>query len=262
MAKILIIDDDGIVREALSVFLMREGHRVLAAADGLNGVQLFKAETPDLVVLDRNLPLLTGSGVFEKIREISGTVPIVMLTGNDDPEEGKIYLKHGAAAFLSKGDGLSRALGVIDELLGPVPGPVPGPDPGPEKGRASLKPLLLVAEDDEQMRGVLRRFLLSAGFEVAEAADGLQAEKLARELKPDIVLLDIYMPGKNGVDVLETLARELPDTGVIMVSGNEDEQVARDCLNKGAFDYVPKPPNFDTLEYTIRSRLFLQGCRL
>lgn len=255
MAKILVVDDDGIVRDALSVFLMREGHRVVTVADGINGVQAFKAESPDLVVLDRALPGLSGSGVFEEIRKVSQTVPIIVLTGHDDPEEGRIYIKHGAAAFLSKGDGLSKVLVEIDRILGPAAGPAAAP--------AAPRPaLILIAEDDDGMRNVLKRCMAGAGYAVITAPDGLAAERLARENQPDIVLLDIFMPGKNGVDVLETLSREMPGTGIMMISGNEDEEIARECLSKGAFDYVSKPPNLGALEELIKVRLLQQGGRV
>lgn len=247
MAKVLIIEDDGIVRDALSVFLMRDGHKVVSAADGVSGVNVFRAERPDLVVLDRNLPFLTGSGVFEEIRRISSDVPVVVLTGNDDPEDGRAYLKRGAAAFLSKGDGLSSAIDSVEKLL-------PAAAPAPARSQATI----LVAEDDEGMLGVLSRCLVSAGYSVIKAGDGLTAERLAREKKPDLILLDIFMPGKNGVDVLETISREMPDTGIMMISGNDNEEIARECLRKGAFDYLPKPPDLDALERIVKYRLFLQ----
>ena len=249
MAKILIIEDDGIVRDALTVFLMRDGHKVISAADGVSGVNVFRAERPDLVVLDRDLPFLTGSGVFEEIRRISSDVPIVVLTGNDDPEEGRAYLKRGAAAFLSKGDGLSSALDSVEKLL-----PSAAQSPVSVKGPATI----LIAEDDEGMLGVLSRSLVAAGYFVIRAGDGLAAERLAREKKPDLILLDIFMPGKNGVEVLETLSLEMPDTGIMMISGNDNEEIARECLRKGAFDYLPKPPDLDALERIVKYRLFLQ----
>lgn len=258
MAKILIVDDDGIVRDALSIFLLREGHQVVAVADGVDGVRAFKAESPDLVLLDRALPGLSGSGVFEEIRKVSKAVPIIVLTGHDDPEEGRIYIKHGAAAFLSKGDGLSKVLIEIDRILGPAA----RPSAAPAVAAASRPALILIAEDDEGMRNVLGRCLSEAGYRVITAPDGLAAERLARENKPDLVLLDIFMPGRGGVEVLETLSRELPGTGVMMISGNDDEDIAKDCLLKGAFDYVPKPPNLAALEELIKCRLLQQRGRV
>lgn len=118
--------------------------------------------------------------------------------------------------------------------------------------------LVLVAEDDAQSRRGLVRFLHSQGHSVIEAADGHAAICLAREKKPDIILLDLAMPGRDGLEVLKELVPELPDTGFIIVTGNEDEKIAGSCLALGAFDYVPKPVDFDILSQTIRSRLELQ----
>ena len=267
MAKILVIDDDGIVRDALTVFLVRNGHHVVTAPDGANGIQVFKSGLPDLVILDRALPFISGSGVFEEIRKVSATVPIIVLTGYDAPEEADIYIKHGAAAFLSKGDGLSNVLSAVDRVLGLKEDISPGRTvsrprpaaPAPAPGAGDV--LILIAEDDEGMLGVLSDCLRGAGYTVLTATDGLTAERLALEKKPDIVLLDIFMPGKGGVEVLEKLAAELPGTGVMMVSGNEDEAIARDCLRRGAFDYLSKPPNLDSLESVIKARLLLQRGR-
>lgn len=260
MARILVIDDDGIVRDALSVFLSRAGHEVLTAADGANGLQLFKSIRPDLVILDRALPLLSGSGVFDSIRKISSKVPVLVLSGYTAPEEVETYLRCGAAAFLSKADGLLNVLGEVDKLLGIKPQEKQKPEPGealdppapaaPEGGRRAV---LLVAEDDEQMRSVLVRFLTSLGHDVTQALE------LARKIRPDVMLLDIFMPGMNGEDVLKALAPELPETGFLMVTGNLDEDLARSCLRLGAFDYLPKPVNLEMLGHIIKTRLFMSG---
>ncbi len=117
--------------------------------------------------------------------------------------------------------------------------------------------LVLVAEDDGQARRSLVRFLHSQGHDVIEAADGRAAIALARERKPDIVLLDLAMPGRDGLEVLKELVPVLPDTGFIIVTGNEDEKIASFCLELGAFDYVPKPVDFDLLSQTIKARLLL-----
>jgi len=261
MAKILIIDDDGIVRDALTVFLTRGGHQVSTAADGGNGVLAFKNDMPDLVILDRDLPVLSGSGVFEKIRSISKTVPVMILTGYDAPEEAAVYLKHGAASFLSKGDGLSNVLNEVDRLLGvkktaEKTAPERGTQPPPATSGSGE--LILIADDDGSILNVLSRFLKSAGYTVITAEDGETALRLAREKKPDIMLLDISMPGKSGVEVLKELAPELPGTGFMMITGNEDEELAKSCLKMGATDYIAKPINLEALEKVIQARLLLR----
>jgi DNA-binding response OmpR family regulator len=264
MAKILIIDDDGIVRDALTVFLTRAGHEVFTAADGPNGVLAFKNALPDLVVLDRDLPLMSGSGVFDSIRKISKTAKVLILSGYSDPEEVGAYLRSGAAAFLSKSDGLSPVLVEIDRLLG-IQAKAAAPEekavspvPGVKAAEDRRKGVVLIADDDTHIGLVLSRFLSSLSYEVLLAKDGEEALALARKLKPKIVLLDIYMPKKDGIDVLKELVPELPATGFIMITGNEDEDLARQSLELGAFDYISKPINLEALARTIATRLLLQ----
>lgn len=113
---------------------------------------------------------------------------------------------------------------------------------------------ILIAEDDLKLRAVLARFV-APGNEVFEAKDGAEALAMAREHQPDIVLLDIYMPKTDGVTILKELVPEMPRTGFLVVTGNEDDRVAQECLEYGAFDYITKPINYDELRETIEARL-------
>ena len=110
---------------------------------------------------------------------------------------------------------------------------------------------ILIADDDPEMRAVLNRSLSALNWEISEANDGAAALERARALRPDIVLLDINMPEKDGVSVLKELSPEMPGTGFIMITGNEDEAIARECLQLGAFDYVTKPISLDILRLMI-----------
>ncbi|MBI5742948.1 MAG: response regulator [Elusimicrobia bacterium] len=262
MAKVLIIDDDGIVRDALTVFLTHGGHRVVSAADGGNGVLVFKSAKPDLVILDRDMPVKTGSVVFKEIRQISPDIPVIMLSGYDAPEDAEAYLRDGAAAFISKGDGLSKVLDEVDRVLGtskPRQAAQRAPAAAaPDAPRGHSKGLLLAADDDPSILNILSRFLSSLGYEVLTAEDGARAVELARERKPDIVLLDILMPKKDGIAVLKELIAEMPGTGFVMITGNDDEEVARASLKIGAFDYIEKPVNLEQLGNILKARMLLQ----
>lgn len=117
------------------------------------------------------------------------------------------------------------------------------------------KGLILIADDDASLRNVLSRSLTRAGYEVLQAEDGERAVQICREHRPDIVLLDIYMPRKDGLQVLGELAGEMTCTGFLILTGNEDEETARTCLKMGAFDYIPKPVDPAVLERIISSHL-------
>ena len=200
------------------------------------------------------------------IRKLSGTVPVLVLSGYDAPEDVNAYMRGGACAFLSKSNGLSPVLTEIDRLLGvrrktgsrPVgtdrrPAVRTDGSSGGRDGR-----LLLIADDDENIRTVLRRYLSSMFHEIIETGDGDKTLELSRARKPDLVLLDINMPARSGVSVLRELVPEMPETGFMMITGNEDEDVARECLNSGAFDYISKPIKLDALATTIKAWLFLR----
>lgn len=116
---------------------------------------------------------------------------------------------------------------------------------------------ILIADDDSDTRKVLRRFLRSLALETIEAEDGAEALEVARMSRPDIVLLDIYMPEKDGIEVLKELAPAMPQAGFIMITGNADEVLARKCLEYGAIDYVAKPINLEALGEIIKARLLL-----
>lgn len=107
---------------------------------------------------------------------------------------------------------------------------------------------ILVVDDEMNVIRLLEKFLISKEYEVFTAADGPTAVDKVKKLKPQIVLLDVLMPGMNGVDVLREIKEAEPDTSVIMVTAVGDEEIARDCLKLGAFDYITKPINLDYLE--------------
>ena len=119
--------------------------------------------------------------------------------------------------------------------------------------------VILVADDDEGVRRLLARSLNLAGYTVLTATDGDEAEKVARESRPDIALIDMLMPRKSGVEVLRKLAGEMPGMGVFMISGAGDEETAQACLGLGAVDYIAKPFDLPAIAQAIGARLRLQG---
>lgn len=107
----------------------------------------------------------------------------------------------------------------------------------------------LIIDDEQQMRRLLRMVLESRGYEVSEAADGQLGLQEAAFLRPDIVLLDLGLPGMSGIDVLKRL-REWSDVPVLILSVRDQETVKVEALECGADDYVTKP--FGTAELIAR----------
>jgi DNA-binding NarL/FixJ family response regulator len=110
-------------------------------------------------------------------------------------------------------------------------------------------PRILIADDHEVVRAGVRGMLASEpDWEVcAEAENGLRALALAVVLKPDLVVLDVAMPGLNGIDVTRRLHRLLPKTGVLILTMYQDENMVADALDAGALGYVLKSDPIDVL---------------
>src|SRR5210317_234256 len=116
---------------------------------------------------------------------------------------------------------------------------------------------ILLIEDEEAIRRVLKKILLEedASNDVLEASDGKQAIEVFGDGAWDLVFCDIKMPHMDGVEVLERMMAINPEVPVIMISGHGDINTAVDCLKKGAFDYLPKPPDLNRLLSTVRHAL-------
>lgn len=116
---------------------------------------------------------------------------------------------------------------------------------------------ILIIEDEAAIRNVLKNILSEENkdFQIEEAENGKQGlDKLAAS-DFDLVLCDIKMPGMDGIEVLERIKSDHPDTAVIMISGHGDLETAVDSMKKGAYDYISKPPDLNRLLSTIRNAM-------
>jgi DNA-binding NtrC family response regulator len=117
------------------------------------------------------------------------------------------------------------------------------------------KARILIVDDDATIRDALERVLDYEDYAVTTAADGPKALELLAERRFDLALLDIKMPGMDGLEVLERAKKLHEDLVCIMVSGHGTVQTAVEATKLGAFDFLEKPPDRDRLLVTIRNGL-------
>src|SRR5262245_527466 len=110
---------------------------------------------------------------------------------------------------------------------------------------------VLVVDDEAPVREVLGDYFVDRGYEVFSVRDGQEALAVFARERPDVVLLDVRMPGLDGLQVLRRLRETDPHVAVIMVTANEDVALAREMLSIGAFDYVAKPFDFEHLHRMV-----------
>jgi len=122
------------------------------------------------------------------------------------------------------------------------------------KNEAVRAELILVIDDDSTILQLQKAILEKAGYEVILAADGVYGMVLLEERKPDLVILDVLMPGPDGFQVLE-LIRQKSNVPVITVTGVRQAGTIPKALNLGADDFVAKPFNPDELVFRVAAKL-------
>jgi len=114
---------------------------------------------------------------------------------------------------------------------------------------------VLVVDDDPDTVDLLTTILSDAGYEVVAAFTGGDGLMVLEVESPDVILLDLQMPGLHGMDVLRRLRMARPEIPVIIVSGQGDAELARATLRRGAVDYIRKPMNPEHLVRAIAAAL-------
>jgi CheY-like chemotaxis protein len=184
---VLVIDDDATVREMMERLLAKEGYKVVAASRGLEGLRLAREIRPAAITLDIVMPDVDGWTVLAALKGDPdlADIPVVVVTIVDDRSRGRTL---GAADYMVKPIDRDRLAKVLGALRG--------------DGRGAR---VLIVEDDETTRQMIRQILQAQGFTVSEAANGRVALEGLSADAPDVILLDLLMPEMDGFEFLEAL---------------------------------------------------------
>ncbi|HYV39274.1 MAG TPA: response regulator [Gemmataceae bacterium] len=186
---VLVIDDDAAVRDFMTRSLAAQGVHVVAAADGVEGLRLAAQLRPAVIFLDVIMPRMDGWAVLSEIKANANLAdtPVVMMTIMKEMDMGYML---GASEYLTKPIDRSRLVFLL------------------EKYRISEQAAdVLVVEDDETTRQVVRRTLAKQGWTVSEAENGRVALQELSKHKPSLILLDLMMPGMDGFEFLAELRK-------------------------------------------------------
>ena len=256
--RVLIADDDQDVREVLVESFRVAGFDVLEAKNGLEALLYVKRDRPDAVVLDLMMPRLGGVEALKRIHNFNPGIRVLVVTGAIDPELHRQATASGATGVFTKP---VSAATLVAALTGPAPTPPPKPAsseavPVPSAGAPTGR--ILVVDDNPEVRAMLEDVLTSLGYGTSTAADGAAAVRAVLADAPDVVLLDVYMPGLSGVGALPTIVALAPNAKVIMISGVANEDVLKRALAFGAHDYVTKPFEISNLSRAIETALAMR----
>jgi DNA-binding response OmpR family regulator len=258
MKKILIIEDDNNIALALSVRLKSHGYTTWSACDGLLGLKLAVRHKPDLIVLDISLPGGNGFELAERLQTLPEThdTPIIFATGSKDPDLRKKAITAGAAGLLRKPYDPEELVRMVQSVL-EVQIFHSDRDPSPSPSSASKMPpkRILIIEDDSPTATALKVRLDANGYVTSVASDGIIGFGLAMRERPDLILLDIGIPGGDGFDLASKLRRQpqschLP---IIFITASKDPELRQKVMHAGAAGLLEKP--IDPEELLLMTKL-------
>ena len=258
---ILIIEDDPEIREHLKLFLNEEGYHVTAAVDGPAALEAAArgAMRPDLVVADYNLPNgMNGVQVSQELSQgLDRRIPFIILTGDISTETMRDIALHDCV-YLNKPVKLGDLRRAIEKLLAKLPDPQVVP---PRHAAATVRTAggarIIVIDDDDKVREAIRTVLEDDGRVVESYASSEAFLDAFDPGKSACLLIDAYLPGMSGLELLEKLHDEGHRLPAIMITGNADVPMAVEAMKAGALDFIEKPIRRPELVESIERALEL-----
>ena len=248
--RILVVEDQEDNRQILRDLLASVGYRDGRSAGRRAGASRGRARRPDLILMDIQLPVVDG---YEATRQHQGRS-----RAQDHPD----HRRHVLCAQRRRGESPRRRLRRLRRQA-LQPAPAPGEDQRVSALASAIEPFMheppriLIVDDNETNRDILRSRLGPQGYELLEAADGEEALAAARQQHPDLILLDVMMPKMDGIEACRQLKADasLPFMPVILVTAKSDTKDVVAGLEAGADEYLTKPVDQSALVAAVRSML-------
>ena len=281
--KILVVEDDSVLRDVLIAKLSKMGYIVSGAEDGEVAMDAMRKDKPDLILLDILMPKKDGMQVMEEINKDENLkgIPIIVVSNSGQPVEVERARSLGARDFLIKAVfEPNEVLEKVDAILGKrsvaqnqsdadvfqqkettQDAHVGNATQGNVTTAADSKGLkILVVEDDKFLRELLVRKLYSEGFTVESAIDATAAFEILGRFIPSIILLDLILPGIDGFEILARVKKNntLVTIPVIILSNLGQKEDIERAMSLGATDFMVKA-NFTLDEIVNKVRKVVGG---
>lgn len=262
MTTILVVDDERLLCNLLQEVLSCHGYEVCTAVSGRAGIEAFRHRRPQFTLLDLHLPDISGIEVLKKIREIDREAMVAILTGSASDKQEREARKLGVTDFLTKGLSTGDLITAVKDALKKQDRAALSPPP--TKGATDLPSTvmcgggsILVVDDELPICELLAEYLSQRGYHVSSAQDGPAALALVDKGHPQLIILDLHMPGMHGVEVLRKLREKKYKGGVIMLTGSRDEKLLKAALDLGSTDIVGKPFDLERIGLAVDVSLIL-----
>ena len=248
--KVLIIDDDRYILDAMSSMLKLNGFLPYTAASGRDGLKKARETKPDVILLDVWLPDIDGLSVCRSLKESPETdkIPVILVTGDETLEGEKGFAGTGHERLVKPIDP-GQLVSAIMKLV--------NKEQAPAVLDSEERRRILIVDDDRQICEMLKNALVRKGYNSDALYDGNNILDFVKRTRPDMIFLDFSFPvGPNGIEICRVLKTN-PGTKaipVIMMTANEDVQSVDKCFELGADDYIFKP--FSLVDLLLRIKKY------
>lgn len=250
MIKIFVVDDEPGLCDVIQKTFTYIGFSVLTATDPRNAMSVMEQERPQIVVLDIVMPYADGQTLLEQIKRRFPETIVIMVTARHDQKTRETALAAGADAFLTKPFSRNYLRDVVVQKIADLL----------DRSGCMEVPSLLVVDDEAEFRATIRDFI-SNRYQcvIQEAAQGEEAIEMVKRSSPDIIFLDIKMPGLSGLDVIGRLRETSPSSKIIVISAWKSAEVVSRAVSMGAADYLSKPISLAAFHEKLKTTLLSLG---
>jgi two-component system CheB/CheR fusion protein len=253
-ATILAVEDDAGVCDLLSLLLGNLGYQVTTAPDAIAALALVSARKirPDLILADYNLPGgMDGLRMITRLRaELRQPIPAVILTG-DITTSTLREIERQKCALLNKPVKVQELSNLIQRLVVPALRSMPAHAATDAAPHDTGTGTIFIVDDDDHLRATLRRVLEDDGRIVADFSTCEAFLSTYHHGDTGCLLVDAYLPGMNGMELLQKLRELGAQLPAIMITGNSDVNMAVQAMKAGAVDFIEKPVRSEELITSI-----------
>jgi DNA-binding response OmpR family regulator len=258
MIKLLIVDDDRMNCDLLQSVFTRQGYHVITATTGREGLRLFRTSGPRVTLLDLRMPEMDGLTVLKEIRAIDPHAPVIIMGGGATEIQEDQSRALRATDFIRKG----LSLDILVERVNRITQQPVTPSSPSRNGQdiQQIDESVLVVDDELLVCDLFVQFLSLRGYRALGARDGKDALRIVEETPPDVILLDMIMPGLPGIEVLRALREKGYPGGIIIMTGSQNEELLRKAWDLGPQEILMKPVDLDRLLMAIQLVLVCREC--
>jgi len=266
-ARILVVDDDANIISFFQYVLEEQGYTVETAGNGIEAIKKVHSFFPDVILLDVVMPEMDGYEVTEELKNNPNTsnVSIILVTGMDTVDDKVRGQECGADDFITKPFNFDELVARVRSLiklkklqdqLRDLEKECNG-KPLPSEAAAGRPNLILIIEDDERVSNLVSNVLETGGYQSVCLNNGREAMDYLKEKIPDLIILDLMIPGIEGMEVLRRVRENvmLKEVPVIVITAIDDLKTKIKGLNIGADDYLVKPVKSLELLARVKSNL-------